>query len=147
MTFLSNNQDLIIGDNYTRGMLSDLLNIKYPRDEIERGIYKPKNCSSVLLFFTIQNPWGHYYARISDSEIVTNYSAISVLKEYQKNNELLLFIRDDYESGFDYLGQCQPTEQHKDQRGFPYYGLRLLEVKFSEVKGVNVPEANGISNT
>ena len=72
MPYLSENENLEIGENYTRGELCDLMNIDYT-DEIERGIYKPTHYSTFLFFSTIHNNAGYINGNLSNTEFL--YSA------------------------------------------------------------------------
>ena len=67
-------EKLDIYENYTRGELCDLMNIEF-NDEIERGVYKPRDYSTIIFFSTIHNNAGYINGKISDTEFL--YSANS----------------------------------------------------------------------
>ena len=137
-------EKLDIYDNYTRGQLCDLLKIPYNTD-IERGVYKPRNYSSILFFSTINN-WARYInGKISDTEFL--YSANNqlldpeIIQHQFTLKELLLFVRMDQEKGFYYFGPCKYSHEHNlPNSRYPLYCLELLETRFSNVIGIDIPD-------
>lgn len=137
-------EDLDISENYTRGELCDLMKINY-NDEIESGVYKPRNYSSIILFSTIENSLQYINGRLSDTSFI--YSANryfidpEIISHQRMHKELLLFVRMDIETGFYYFGRCNYSHEHNSQRSrFPLYCIELLDTKFSNVKGIVIPE-------
>ena len=131
-------------DNYTRGQLCDLLKIPYNTD-IERGVYKPRNYSSFLFFSTIHNNVGYINGKISDTEFL--YSANSqyldpeIIQHLFTRKELLLFVRIDQNTGFYYFGPCKYSREYKFPNSrYPLYCLELLETRFSNVIGIDIPD-------
>lgn len=138
-------EKLDIYDNYTRGQLCDLLKIPYNTD-IERGVYKPRNYSSILFFSTINNRARYINGKISDTEFL--YSANNqlldpeIIQHQFTLKELLLFVRIDQETGFYYFGQCRYLRPHELQN-YPLtpYCLELTENRrFSDVKDIDIPD-------
>ena len=134
MAYFSDKLDIY--ENYTRGQLCDLLNIPFNTD-IVRGVYKPQNYSTIFFFSTINNWAGYINGKISDIEFL--YSANS---QYTRK-ELLLFVRIDENTGFYYFGRCKYSHS-RDHRLpnylFPLYCLELLETRFSNVIGIDIPD-------
>ncbi len=145
MEFLSQNEDLIIGENYTRGMLNDLIGLqKYPRDEIEKGIYKPSRYSSVLIFSTIDNKWGYFNIKKNDTLFIFSGNGAAsdqnLIRHKEFFYELLLFIRINQDTGFYYFGRCSYEGDYElDNYTLPLYGLELLDTRFSQVKEIDIP--------
>lgn len=156
MPFLSENENLEIGENYLRSDICEYLNIRYT-DDIERGVYKPTHYSTIIFFSTINNH--PYYIRYPDdinqprfingklSDTSFIFSAISadldndIINHQYCNKELLLFIRKDETTGFYFFGRCKYLQEYSSPRSvFPLYCLELLDTRFSEVKGIAVPE-------
>lgn len=159
MPFLSENESLEIGENYLRSDICEYLNIRYKKNDIERGVYKPRRYSTIIFFSTIDNH--PYYIRYPDdinqprfingklSDTSFIFSAISanldndIINHQYSNKELLLFIRKDETTGFYYFGRCKYLrEEESSLSRFPLYCLELLDTRFSEVKGIAVPELN-----
>ena len=137
-------EKLDIKENYTRGQLCDLLEIPYTTD-IERGIYKPRNFSSILFFSTINNRAGYINGKISDIEYIYSANSQTLDTDITQNQftqkEMLLFVRIDQETGFYYFGRCNYIREHKLLNSrFPLYCLKLLNTKFSDVVGIEVPD-------
>lgn len=136
-------EKLDIYDNYTRGELCDLLGVSYTTD-IERGVYKPASYSSILFFSTINNRAGYINGKISDTEYIYSANSQTLDQDITQNqftqNEMLLFVRMDQETGFYYFGPCTYTgEYYIKQSRFPLYCLKLLKTKFSDVKVLEIP--------
>jgi len=136
--------ELDICENYTRGQLCDLLNIPFNAD-IVRGVYKPQNYSTIMFFSTINNWAGYFNRKISDTEFL--YSAnsqdldLEITQHQFTRKELVLFVRIDQETGFYYFGRCNYTREHNlPNSRFPLYCLELLDTKFSNVRGVEIPD-------
>lgn len=145
MTYFSEHPLMQIGVNYTRGMLCDYMGIKYCKDEIERGIFKPSRYSSVFVFSTKENNWGYLNGKYTDNTYLfssNNYYPDSKLTQHKIiHNELILFIRKNEESGFFYFGRCNFTEMYKvDGYKYKLYGLELIDTKFSNIKSFEVPQ-------
>ena len=137
-------EKLDIYDNYTRGELCDLLGVPYNTD-IERGIYKPANYSSILFFSTINNWAGYINGKISDPDYIYSANNQVLDPEITQNQfiqkEMLLFVRIDQETGFYYFGQCRYLHPYElPNYPFPLYCLELLDTKFSNVRGVEIPD-------
>lgn len=137
-------EKLDIYDNYTRGELCDLLRVPYNTD-IERGVYKPANYSSILFFSTINNRAGYINGKISDTEYIYSANTQVLDPEITQNQftqkEMLLFVRIDQETGFYYFGRCNYTHEHiLSNSRFPLYCLKLLNTNFSIVSGIEVPD-------
>ena len=137
-------EKLDIYDNYTRGELCVLLGIPY-NDEIEWGVYKPRGYSSIFLFSTINNNVGYTNRKVSDDEYL--YSANNQLLDPEitqhqiTGKELLLFVRIDRETGFYYFGPCKYSHEYiLPNSRYPLYCLELLETRFSDVKGIEIPD-------
>ncbi len=145
MPYFSENDNLEIGENYTRGMLCDLLNIPYSTD-IERGVYKPTHYSTIIFFSTINNWAGYINGKISDTEFLYSANGQHLDPEITQHQftqkELLLFVRIDENTGFYYFGRCKYSREYQLPNSmFPLYCLELFdEQRFSDVKGIEIPE-------
>lgn len=144
MTYFSENPYMEIGENYTRGMLCEYMDIKYCKEEIERGIYKPNKFSSVFFFSTLENPFRYFNGRFSANEFLfssnKNYLDNMVTQHNLNHNELILFIRKDEETGFYYFGRCKYSGDYRIKGyGYPLYILELIDTGFSKVKYIEVP--------
>lgn len=143
MPYFSENDNLVIGENYTRGELCDLMNIDYG-DEIEGGVFKPWNYSSILFFSTIHNNAGYINGKISDSEFLysaNNQNLDPEIKQHQfTGKELLLFVRIDQETGFYYFGKCNYSGNHRlPNYPYPLYVLKLKDTTFSQMRDIEIP--------
>lgn len=143
--------ELDIGENYTRGEISDLMHYSWREsiNEIYCGIYKPSSYSSVLLFSTINNPFGYKNWPESDDlyifsgrhiDTYTGNTDDCLTKHKLFNYELLLFIRQSSETGFFYYGKSEFVKQVTIRKYYhPIYVIRLLETKFSsQAKNLNL---------
>lgn len=144
MHYFSENENLEIGENYTRGQLCDLMNIKYT-DEIEGGIYKPTQYSTIILFSTIKNRARYINGKISDTEFIFSANSQFLDPEITQHQftkkELLLFVRIDEETGFYYFGPCDYTREYRlPNSRFPLYFLELVKTRFSDVGDIEIPD-------
>lgn len=144
MTYFSENPELVIGENYTRGMLCDLMDINYCKDEIEKGMYKCSKFSSIFIFSTINNYWNYYNIKMNDSLFLFSGNGERkdqlLIQHKAMNCELLLFIRMCEETGFYYFGRCEFVDEYK-LKGYdlPLYGLELKDTKLNIVQEINIP--------
>jgi len=144
MAYFSDKLDIY--ENYTRGQLCDLLNIPFNTD-IVRGVYKPQNYSTIFFFSTINNWAGYINGKISDIEFLysanNQYLDPEITQHQFTRKELLLFVRIDENTGFYYFGRCKYSHS-RDHRLpnylFPLYCLELLETRFSNVIGIDIPD-------
>ena len=142
--FFSENLD--IGENYTRGELCDLMNIRYS-EEIECGVFKLKYYSTIILFSTIKNNLKYVNGRFSDTNFLyssNSYCLDSDIINHQSfRKELLLLVRIDESTGFYYFGRCKYSHKLELPRSrFPLYCLELLDTCFSNVKGIEILEVS-----
>ncbi len=137
MSILSENLDLY--ENYTRGMISDIIGLNWNTVEsaITQGIYKPPGVNSILLISTLNN-LAHINFKLNDRMFVYTEIHFNV-----GNNEILLFIRENQETGFYYFGRCNYLEEVQVMNFRCLCILKLLDAKFSKVEGINIP---GIEN-
>jgi|LSQX01.3.fsa_nt_gb hypothetical protein len=144
MPYFSDKLDIY--ENYTRGELCDLMNIDY-NENIERAVYKPTHYSTIIFFSTIHNNPGYIDGKISDTEFLysanNQYLDTEITQHQFTRKELLLFVRIDQETGFYYFGRCNYSYS-RDHRLpnylFPLYCLELLETRFSNVIGIDIPD-------
>lgn len=131
-------------DNYTRGELSDLLGVPFTTD-IERGVYKPINYSTIILFSTIKNRAGYVNGKISDTVFLysanNQYLDSEITQQQFMQTELLLFVRIDEETGFYYFGSCKYSHEYKlPNSRFPLYCLVILKTRISNLIGIDIPD-------
>ncbi len=132
MTTLSESLDHY--ENYTRGMLSDIMGLDWRIVEtaITQGIFKPTGFNSILLFSTLDNT-AHINFKLDDYRFV--YTAIHI---NINNNEILLFIRENQETGFYYFGRCNYIEEVQLSGFRCLCILDLIDTKFSKVKELKI---------
>ena len=145
------------GENYSREDLCKIMQIKYVKNEIEVGIYKPRRHSSILFFSTIENHPSYVgypsyinqpkfiNGKISDTEFIFSANNQNLDQDITlhkiTHKELLLFVRKDDTTNFYYFGQCRYLRPHElPNYPFPLYCLELLDTKFSNVRGVEIPD-------
>ena len=157
MDFFSDDENLEIGENYLRSELCEYMNIVFTKD-IEKGVYKPRNYSSIIFFSTIDNnpsypDYPSYIilpkfinGKLSDTKFIfssnrPDYLDPDITVHQYMQRELLLFVRIDQETGFYYFGRCKYLHEHNiPNYPFPLYCLELLDTRFSDVKGVEIPD-------
>ena len=142
MPYFSDNENLEIGENYTRGMLADYLNTRYVKEKIERRTYVTPHYSSIIFFSTIDNTYRSVEGRLSDTIFVFSRGNYIIGDNESMHKEILLFVRMDDSTGFYYFGRCNYYEEYENLENYAdsFYFLELMDTRFSKNKGIEIPD-------